>query len=330
MHRPEDDVGHFRLDRPHAPGLACGEQQERRCAPQLGQSHHDGLPPHSGRRSCPPSGPRTVVCRVVHCRAVTQVRINDAECQAGRAINRMSNHGSMGPSACVTGTRGLCAGAVDQLGAVVHLPSSNAGTLVPPRKPLIHGFTQPGWFGPDPGGSAVTIHDEEGRRAGPAQDPPPLPAAEEIRRRTGAEKVHVVGHSLGGVLLRWYVQEMGAIRLSTLRSRSPPHEGAIGVLFAVALHRARLRLLGHAAVAGVVYGAVRWVALYRLEYRPCWVNEPRTCLPTCHEPRCIASAHCRAASRKRPPRRYLRRCIEDRRRCSTGVLIAIGVAMRTT
>ena len=30
-----------------------------------------------------------------------------------------------------------------------------------------------------------------------------------IRMLTGAPRVHLVGHSLGGLLIRWYVQELG-------------------------------------------------------------------------------------------------------------------------
>ncbi len=38
-----------------------------------------------------------------------------------------------------------------------------------------------------------------------------------VRRRTGAPKVHIVGHSLGGLLARWYVQELdGAAAVDTV------------------------------------------------------------------------------------------------------------------
>ena len=32
---------------------------------------------------------------------------------------------------------------------------------------------------------------------------------EMVRSASGAERVHVIGHSLGGIMLRWYVQELG-------------------------------------------------------------------------------------------------------------------------
>ena len=47
-----------------------------------------------------------------------------------------------------------------------------------------------------------------------------------LRAITGSEKVHVVGHSLGGVLLRWYVQELGGDRtVDTAVTIASPHEG---------------------------------------------------------------------------------------------------------
>src|SRR5206468_2476036 len=30
-----------------------------------------------------------------------------------------------------------------------------------------------------------------------------------LRAVTGADKVHLVGHSLGGIVIRWFVQELG-------------------------------------------------------------------------------------------------------------------------
>ena len=39
---------------------------------------------------------------------------------------------------------------------------------------------------------------------------------EAIRTLTGADKVHLVGHSLGGVLIRWFVQELGGDRVVDL------------------------------------------------------------------------------------------------------------------
>ncbi|GEL22818.1 lipase [Pseudonocardia sulfidoxydans NBRC 16205] len=49
---------------------------------------------------------------------------------------------------------------------------------------------------------------------------------EEIRESTGAEKVHIVGHSLGGMIARYYVQRMGGDEaVDTLVTLGSPHTG---------------------------------------------------------------------------------------------------------
>ena len=51
-------------------------------------------------------------------------------------------------------------------------------------------------------------------------------AVEEIRESTGAEKVHIVGHSLGGMIARYYVQRMGGDEaVDTLVTLGSPHTG---------------------------------------------------------------------------------------------------------
>ncbi len=60
-------------------------------------------------------------------------------------------------------------------------------------------------------------------------------AAHELRRHveqllelTGAEKVHIVGHSLGGMIARYYVQRMGgAATVDTLVTLGSPHQGTL-------------------------------------------------------------------------------------------------------
>jgi triacylglycerol lipase len=48
-----------------------------------------------------------------------------------------------------------------------------------------------------------------------------------LRAVTGADRVHVVSHSLGGILLRWYVQELGGDEtVGTAITVASPHEGA--------------------------------------------------------------------------------------------------------
>ncbi|HEY2430161.1 MAG TPA: alpha/beta fold hydrolase, partial [Acidimicrobiales bacterium] len=51
---------------------------------------------------------------------------------------------------------------------------------------------------------------------------------EEICAFTGADRIHVVAHSLGGVMLRWYAQECGGDRrLATAVTLGSPHEGTL-------------------------------------------------------------------------------------------------------
>ncbi len=51
---------------------------------------------------------------------------------------------------------------------------------------------------------------------------------DEILRVTGASRIHVIGHSLGGVLLRWYVEELGGdARVSTAITLGTPHQGTV-------------------------------------------------------------------------------------------------------
>lgn len=49
---------------------------------------------------------------------------------------------------------------------------------------------------------------------------------EKTCEETGYERVHVVGHSLGGIVARWYVQRMGGdARVHTLCTLGSPHAG---------------------------------------------------------------------------------------------------------
>ncbi|MFE2750661.1 esterase/lipase family protein [Actinosynnema sp. NPDC059335] len=51
---------------------------------------------------------------------------------------------------------------------------------------------------------------------------------ERIRERTGADRVHVVGHSLGGLIARYYVQRLGGDeRVRTLTTLGTPHRGTL-------------------------------------------------------------------------------------------------------
>ncbi len=49
---------------------------------------------------------------------------------------------------------------------------------------------------------------------------------DEILRLTGASKIHMIGHSLGGLLLRWYVQELGGYEtVDQAFTLGTPHHG---------------------------------------------------------------------------------------------------------
>ncbi len=53
-------------------------------------------------------------------------------------------------------------------------------------------------------------------------------AIEELVARTGYERVHVVGHSLGGLIARYYVQRLGGDeRVHTLVTLGSPHAGSL-------------------------------------------------------------------------------------------------------
>jgi pimeloyl-ACP methyl ester carboxylesterase len=51
---------------------------------------------------------------------------------------------------------------------------------------------------------------------------------EKLREQTGAEKVHIVGHSLGGMIARYYVQRLGgSAAVNTLVTLGSPHTGTL-------------------------------------------------------------------------------------------------------
>jgi triacylglycerol lipase len=52
---------------------------------------------------------------------------------------------------------------------------------------------------------------------------------ERLCEQTGSDRVHIVGHSLGGVIARYYVQRMGgSARVDTLVTLGSPHTGTLG------------------------------------------------------------------------------------------------------
>jgi triacylglycerol lipase len=51
---------------------------------------------------------------------------------------------------------------------------------------------------------------------------------ERLREQTGADKVHIVGHSLGGMIARYYVQRLGGSAVvDTLVTLGSPHSGTL-------------------------------------------------------------------------------------------------------
>lgn len=89
---------------------------------------------------------------------------------------------------------------------------------------------------------------------------------ETLRRTHGTDRVHVVAHSLGGILLRWMIQELdGEAVVDTAVTLGTPHEGTLAAWLAPGRTAAQLRpgswvmkrLEGSARPT-----AVRWVAFY--------------------------------------------------------------------
>lgn len=103
-----------------------------------------------------------------------------------------------------------------------------------------------------------------------------------IRAMTGAEKVHVVGHSLGGIVIRWFVQELGGDAVvDTAITVASPHAGTVaaqaGTPLAGRLGRTARQLLPGSSVISALNeeplsSSVRWIAYYSnldLLVQPC-------------------------------------------------------------
>lgn len=99
-----------------------------------------------------------------------------------------------------------------------------------------------------------------------------------LRALTGAEKVHLVGHSLGGIVIRWFVQELGGdTMVDTAVTVASPHQGTIAAVGGALFGRTAKQLLpGSDVVARLnrraLPASVRWVAYYSnldLLIQPC-------------------------------------------------------------
>ncbi|MDQ1395334.1 MAG: hypothetical protein QOG64_593 [Acidimicrobiaceae bacterium] len=87
-----------------------------------------------------------------------------------------------------------------------------------------------------------------------------------VRMLTGAPRVHLVGHSLGGLLIRWYVQELdGADKVATAITVASPHEGTWAALAGMGRTARQLRP-GASVVRRLARPVrpndVRWIAYY--------------------------------------------------------------------
>jgi triacylglycerol lipase len=99
-----------------------------------------------------------------------------------------------------------------------------------------------------------------------------------VRTLAGVEKVHIVGHSLGGIVLRWYVQELGGDRhVATGITVATPHHGTVAALLATPLGLTARQLLPGSSVLRRLRppaqdDAVRWMSCYSnldLLVQPC-------------------------------------------------------------
>jgi triacylglycerol lipase len=90
---------------------------------------------------------------------------------------------------------------------------------------------------------------------------------EAVRRLTGADKVHIVGHSMGGVLLRYYVQVLGGHEfVDTAITIASPHEGTRTALLGVGRGARDLRpgsrVMRRLAAPAPAAAGVRWLSFY--------------------------------------------------------------------
>jgi triacylglycerol esterase/lipase EstA (alpha/beta hydrolase family) len=100
---------------------------------------------------------------------------------------------------------------------------------------------------------------------------------EEVRAVAGAQHVDVVAHSLGGILLRWYVQELGGDRIvRTAITLATPHGGTQSA-YLWPERTARQIRPGSALMRRLTAGArpepVRWVAFWSRSDMLVWPHE---------------------------------------------------------
>jgi pimeloyl-ACP methyl ester carboxylesterase len=141
---------------------------------------------------------------------------------------------------------------------------------------LVHGYghNRSGWFVLEHALRQAGFHRITTLNYNPLRQDVPAIAArlkdhvDLVRSVSGSEKVHVIGHSLGGVVLRWYVQELGGDAVvGTAVTVATPHEGTVAALLLAPLGQAAKQLLPGSSVIrqldeGAAPSSVRWVAYY--------------------------------------------------------------------
>ncbi len=139
---------------------------------------------------------------------------------------------------------------------------------------LIHGYAhnQSGWWALDRhlrGAGFTSVHRLNYLPLGsgvPQLAERIVARVDEIQALTGATRVHVVGHSLGGVLLRWYVQELGGDRhVDTAITLGSPHAGTQTARLwpeKTARQMCPGSWLVRRLAAGATPSSVRWVAIH--------------------------------------------------------------------
>jgi triacylglycerol lipase len=99
-----------------------------------------------------------------------------------------------------------------------------------------------------------------------------------VRRLAGVDRVHVIGHSMGGIVLRWFVQELGGDEVvDTAVTIATPHAGTLSARLVTPLGPTAKQLLPGSTVlrrleASARPTSVRWVAYYSnidLLVQPC-------------------------------------------------------------
>ena len=141
---------------------------------------------------------------------------------------------------------------------------------------LVHGYghNRSGWFVVEQALRQAGFHRITSVNYNPLRHDVPAIAerlaehVEMVRTLSGSEKVHVIGHSMGGLVLRWYVQELGGDRVVDVAATvATPHQGTVSALLVAPLGHAGKQLLPGSEVIRRLHETarptpVRWVAYY--------------------------------------------------------------------